>query len=115
MAVKDVKAKDMVVHYTGGYMRGARGLLEAAVVTTGGSAGVNVKTGASGRHYLTNTTKRRPGKGGRTAYLNFKDGGSYEIRYGGTFHALVTAIAAKNLGNVIEVITESGTRAGFRL
>jgi hypothetical protein len=115
MAVKDIKAKDMTVHYTGGYVRGCRGLLEGVLNLQGLDAGVNVKTGPSGRHYLTNTSKRRPGKGGKVAYLEMADGHSYEVRYGGTFRALHVMLAAKASGSVLGLVTQSGTRASRRV
>jgi len=115
MAVKDLKAKDLLAHYEGGYIKAARGLLEKALTDTGTTAGVLVKTGPGGkRHYLINTSKRRPGKGGKVAYLQMSDGHDYECRYGGTFRALVVFLAARKTGDLLQVCTEAGTKAGFR-
>lgn len=84
MAIKDPKARRAAVHYTGGKVVGALGLLEYLFGANAVSSGYAVKVDARGRRRLSGLMNKTAAVGGKQIVLDTKAGDRYQLHYTGT-------------------------------
>jgi hypothetical protein len=108
----DYRNKTVTVHYPGGAMVGAQGLIAYLFETRGTTWAP--KEGADGkgkRKY--GTSQRASARAGRLHYILFKDGKTHSLRVIGPTKRFIDALVRNGDVNKVErVYTQSGTKYG---
>jgi hypothetical protein len=108
----DVRNQQMTVHYNGGAVMGAQGLINYVFETKG--TRWQAKEGGDGkgkRKY--GTTQRASARAGRIHYLKFTDGKTYSVRVVGPTKRFIDAVVKYGDTNKISLVyTQSGSKYG---
>ena len=108
----DIRNRQMVVHYAGGAMIGAAGLINYLFATKGTrwlpAAGGD---GKGKRKY--GTSQRASARAGRVHYVLLSDGTTYTLRVVGATKRFIDAVIRYgDIDKITRVYTQSGTKYG---
>jgi hypothetical protein len=111
VAIKDPKARRAAVHYPGGKVVGALGLLEFLFGANAVSSGYAIKIDARGRRRLTGLMNKTAAVGGKQIIIDTKAGDRYQLHYTGTLVDWAEQGATKLSGaNVLSWSTVRGKK-----